>query len=429
MKTFKNIIFPNGFQLIYEKSAMNLPITCMHVGCDVGAVYESEGIRGISHFIEHMCFKRTKFKNTKEISLEIDRHGAVVSAFTNKRNTQFTVKCDTNSTDTFIQLLSDIMLNTTFTKKEFDSEYDVVMQEARNNEDNAELNNYIAVSELLYKGSSYEYDTDVLAYHKRRFSFSRFVEIYKQMYVPGRMAMSIVTPLSLEQVRRFVQRSWFIKTTRTSSGIPVQINHSLEPQSDIRYKLTTKTGFESNIIHIGFRVCGFSSPDKYCLRLLKNILGDSFNSRVYTILREEKGLIYHPDAEITHYEFYGDFTLALTTKPGFVIRVLKLLSGILHDLYTHGVRPDELLVAKGRIRGRIELAKMEIERQVEEHLDEWLLGTIEPTSKDEYAEFYEPIHKRHMDEVIRKYFTRENMCVALMGSRLPALKTVRAIFQ
>lgn len=434
-QSFQHITFPNGFQLIYEKAALDIPITCLHVGCDIGAVYESDGTRGISHFIEHMCFKRTHHKNTRQISLEIDRNGANVSAFTNKRNTQFTVTCDTKSTDIFVQLLSDIMLNAVFTKKDFDSEYNVVLQEARINEDDNGLNNYIAVESLLYKGSSYECDTDILAYHKKRFSFSRFVEFYKQMYVPERMAMSIVTRLPFEQIRRFVQRSWFVKTRAADpsfvpSSLPRPfINHSLEPQSDIRFVLTPKTGVESNVVHIGFRVCGFSSKDKYCLRLLKNILGDTFNSRVYTILREKNGLIYHPDVTIGHYEYYGDFVLSLTTKPGFLVRVLKLLSGILHDLQKNGVHKDELEVAKGRKRGHIELGKMVIENQVEKHLDEWLLGTVQPTGKDEYAEFYQPIQKRHMDEVIRKYFVREGMCVAIMGTRLPAMKTVQAIFQ
>jgi predicted Zn-dependent peptidase len=253
------------------------------------------------------------------------------------------------------------------------------------------------------------------------------------------MAMSIVTSLPFEQIRRYVQRSWFVKTgggenpscissISSISSLPF-INHSLEPQSDIRFKLSSITGCESNAISIGFRVCGFSSSDKYCLRLLKNILGDTFNSRVYTILREKNGLIYHPDVTIAHYEYYGDFILSLTTKPGFVVRVLKLLSGILHDLQKNGVRRDELQLAKGRKRGRIELGKMDIENQVEKHLDEWLLGTVGPTSTDEYAEFYQPIQKRHMDEVIRKYFVREGMCVAIMGARLPTLKMIQAVFQ
>jgi predicted Zn-dependent peptidase len=432
-KTFQHITFPNGFQLIYEKSFVDLPITCMHVGCDIGSAYENDNNRGVSHFIEHMCFKRTKYKSTEQISLEIERHGAEVSALTNKRTTQLTVTCDNKSIDDFIQLLSDITLNTIFTKKDFDCEYDVVIQEALKNKDDLEINNYIVANSLLYKGSSYEYDTDLLSYHKNRnrLSLYQLVEMYKKMYVPSRMALSIVTPLSFERIQKFVQKSWFVKTTRTNSGYSIpRIKYSLEQQTNIRYKLTSKKGVESNVIDMSFRICGFSSHDKYCLNLLENILGDTYSSRVYTIMREKNGLIYHPSVSITHYEYYGDFNLSLMTKPEFVIRVLKLLAGILHDLVIRGVSEDELEVAKGRKHGRIELEKIDIERQVENHLDEWLLnnGVVCPTSKDEYAEFYKPIQKRQMDEVIRKYIFRENICLSIMGDTLPALKTVQSIF-
>ena len=76
-------VYPNGFRFVYEKSANTLPITSIQLFCDVGSVYETENIRGASHFIEHMCFKGTEKKHTsKEIFIEYDKIGAYFNAYT-----------------------------------------------------------------------------------------------------------------------------------------------------------------------------------------------------------------------------------------------------------------------------------------------------------------------------------------------------------
>ena len=55
----KTYTFPNGFRLVYEKPSSNLKNSAIQVFCKLGSIYERDGIRGASHFIEHMCFKGT----------------------------------------------------------------------------------------------------------------------------------------------------------------------------------------------------------------------------------------------------------------------------------------------------------------------------------------------------------------------------------
>jgi predicted Zn-dependent peptidase len=428
MNSVKHTSLPNGFQIVYKKTT--IPISCTYISCDVGSVHETDGIRGISHFIEHMCFKKTSHK-TDEISFEFDKMGAETNAYTEKRYTCFTGKCPPDSTGNCIHLFSDIMLNAVFKKADFDHEYNVVLEETRIRLDNPVIMNESEVEQLLYKGSSYEQDVDRFSYHDKRFSLKQFIEFYKKMYVPSRMILFIITPLSFEKVKQFVGNSWFSKTATCNAILPT-IQYYLEDQTDVRYKVIQKASISTSIIHLGIRVCGFSNTDKYCLELLKIIVGDSFSSRIYSILREENGLIYHPSVRLNHYENYGDFTISLRTKCSNVPRVLRLLVGILKDLLRNGVTAEEIQMAKGAKKGRMVLETTNIENQVEYLLEEWMFCPITIAKYKKPRSFmhcYGKINKADMDEVIRRYLLKKNMSLAITGNHLPAMTTIQSIFR
>ena len=81
--SIETFVFPNGFRIVYEKSLNKLPICAMQLFCDVGSAYETDDMRGVSHFIEHMCFKGTKnLPSTKEILINFDKIGANINAYT-----------------------------------------------------------------------------------------------------------------------------------------------------------------------------------------------------------------------------------------------------------------------------------------------------------------------------------------------------------
>ena len=109
--TIQTYEFPNGFRVIYEKSKSSLPISSLFTFCDAGSVYETENLRGVSHFIEHMCFKGTKkIPKSKDIFMHYDKIGAEFSAFTVQRYTCYTVKCIDEKIDQSIQIVSDIII-------------------------------------------------------------------------------------------------------------------------------------------------------------------------------------------------------------------------------------------------------------------------------------------------------------------------------
>ena len=127
--------YHNGFKIIYEKSSIELPLTTIFIFCNIGSVHETENLKGAAHFIEHMCFKGTKkILHSKDIFFEYSKNGSYLNAYTNKRYTCYTIKCQDKYVKHSLEILSDMLINSTFNEKEFEKEEKVIVEE--NNNDN-----------------------------------------------------------------------------------------------------------------------------------------------------------------------------------------------------------------------------------------------------------------------------------------------------
>lgn len=136
----KTRTYDNGFRLIYQRSFHGSNAASIQVICDVGSIHEAADSRGSAHFIEHMCFKGTPLHpSTFAISTIIDKTGSEINAFTDKRYTKYFIDTNTECVVEYIQLLSDMLLNSVFDRKEYDKEKDVVREEMIKDADDAEI--------------------------------------------------------------------------------------------------------------------------------------------------------------------------------------------------------------------------------------------------------------------------------------------------
>ena len=114
---FESYHLPNKARVILVPQADTQSVTGM-IMFPVGSRYEPAKLNGVSHYIEHLMFKGTeKRKNTLTLTREIDRLGAEYNAFTGKEYTGYYVKADAEYTATLIDILADMLYNSTFSKR------------------------------------------------------------------------------------------------------------------------------------------------------------------------------------------------------------------------------------------------------------------------------------------------------------------------
>ena len=428
--------FPNGFRIVHQKPINNLNITSIQCVCDIGSVYENDQTRGSSHFIEHMCFKGTnKIPVSEDIFKKYDEIGALFNAFTDKRYTCYYIKCNDEYITNCLIILSDMLLNSIFNKKEYDKELQVVIQEnIKNNDKTSDIISDI-IDEMIYKGTSFEKPVDHINYHSstkhnKPFNYESILDIYKSFYRPKNIILSIVSNISFENILKIINKTYFIQnnSTRMNKSIKVKYSNCIEygrltPQHNAQYIVHKKKGCEINNLAISFRTCSQYNDDKHCLELLKTIIGDIYNSKMFVLLRQDNGLTYSSYVTTDYNEISGFFTLNAITDPTKLIHngnkkgVLPLIVDLLNRLIENGITREDLIIAKKYKKGKLSLDLENNDVSALYNAEHLLLyANYKYISYDNYYDgYYNNIKLKEINNVMRKYFKKTNLNVCLLG--------------
>ena len=451
-KEIRTHTFPNGLKVIYQKSMQELPITTIYAFCKVGSAYETDRVRGASHFVEHMCFKGThKREEAREILKQYDQIGAFFNAYTEKRFTAYMVKCEDKYVHHCSEILGDMLMNSMFPRKEFDKEQKVVVEESIKGINDDEYMLQERMDQIIYRGSSYQYSIDCLKYHPSPtfLQYSDIFEWYHWFYHPSNMIFSITSNLSFSTILSMLKKTDFVKKDRHSAdtrpafalekpiltlapiyaNTNMNMNTKITKEKHVQIEFYQKKGVSTDILNIAFRTCNRFSPDKYKLTLLKHVL-NGLSGKLFTALRTKHGLTYNSVCLTENYEHTGSFTIQIQTDPSKVVKdnhhigVLPVIIRLLSDLKKNGVTTEDIHVAKGNIQGKSLLSLQLMDNMTEYNGIECVYqesgsetesesNKIVPYSKI-YDTFLADLSKKDIQDIIHKYLIRENMVVGIM---------------
>ena len=421
--------FDNGLKLVYQRRKSS-NISAISLFCRVGSNYEPEGLRGVSHFIEHMLFKgTTNIPNAKDIARIFDVIGAYFNAYTDKNKTCYVVKGTTGHLEKIIHTLSDMLTNSLFDKTEFEREKKVVVEEINRAKDNAAAYTNEEIYRLLFKGSSLSLPIgalpeDILAYDR-----DRTLDFFENFYKPSNMVISICTNEKISNVIEYINKSYLI----TKEFTPFENRYSdlttLSTQNNIRIATSTRSELEQTHIALGFRTCNIYSPDSYVLDILKVVLAGNMSSRLFTHLREKNGLVYNVSVDNSEYENSGMFTILTSVDKTKLISYLEndsqkngaipIIIDTLNNIVEDGITEDELEKAKGFLEGAFTL-EHEDSVNISDYngnivcLDKQYLIPI----KQLHRVRYNPITLEDVNETAKKYFKHSLLSVFLLGSNV-----------
>jgi predicted Zn-dependent peptidase len=374
-----------------------------------------------------------------------DKQGAYVNAHTEKRYTCYIIKCSDAHFKPSIQVLADMMTKSLFDKREYAKEKHVVMEETilLNDQPNAIL--FDMIDRLVYRGSSYEHPIDIIDYHtgvsagtarseSNVLDYKAIVEMYRAYYVPDKMILSVVTQIPMQTVLAHLRQTGFVRSSRDNANTPCRTHlpkYSLVPQDDIRCRVLYKKGVQATYFGIGFRTCSLTHPDKYALNILKYILGGYMSSRLFQLLRNNRGLTYSSKVHTDYYEHAGIFFIYVSVDPRKIIHhtgsgkgggVIPIIIHMLNDLVKHGVSAKELETAKGFIQGNQLLSAENGDNMCFYNGLEYLLcdrpDEIVPFI-EVYDTHYHGITRDDIRLVVRQYFRLKNMNVVCVGGHTP----------
>jgi predicted Zn-dependent peptidase len=252
-----------------------------------GSRYETPDVSGIAHFSEHMFFKGTERRPTaRDIAGEIDAIGGEFNAFTGKENTTYYVKCAAEHRDVALDVLVDMLRNSRFDESEIEREKGVIVEEMNMYYDTPR--DYIGgVYEQLLWGDQ-PLGRDIIGTKEtiRDATRDTFRGYLDRWYKPSRMVLGVAGRIGDGLLERAQELLGDLADEETGEPEPAA------PYTDGRIKVYTKASEQAHVI-LGVPSRPLDHPDRYPLQLLSTALGGGMSSRLFTEVRERRGLAYY----------------------------------------------------------------------------------------------------------------------------------------
>ncbi len=187
------------------------PVVCVTVAIDAGSAWETPDTRGLTHFLEHLCFDGSERYTREEISGWVDRTGAFLNAFTRKETTVYFLLVDRSRLEEALDILSQMLLHSVFPEHEVKKERKVVLEEMRQSMDNPGEERSRSVDRYLYRGSGLT--EPILGYQTTIEAISRqqIIDYYRSNYSPDRMKIFVMGGFDSRQLLGWIG-DYFIPT-------------------------------------------------------------------------------------------------------------------------------------------------------------------------------------------------------------------------
>lgn len=341
----------NGLRVITIPMKDNPTVTVL-VLVSTGSAYESKKENGLSHFLEHMCFKGTeKRPNAKTISRELDGLGAQYNAWTGHEYTGYFVKSDEKHLDKVFDVVSDLYLNPIFPKDDIEKEKGVIIEEINMYEDMPQRHVADVFMEAFYGDQPVGRNIAGTKENVKSFSRNDLANYHKKHYVPEATVVVVSGNVSEKKVIELSKKTFGMISPKKKEGRSKIKKVASTPEVVASFKKTDQTHFI-----LGFPGYEYGNKKLLHARVLATILGGGMSSRLFTLLREELGAAYYVYASSEAFVDAGHFEIGAGVTTARLPEVINRIAKECMRLKNEVVKKDELDLVKEYLIGNMKLS-------------------------------------------------------------------------
>lgn len=405
----KKKILKNGLRVVTIPMKDNPTVTVL-VLVGTGSDYEKKEVNGISHFLEHMCFKGTeKRPNAKIISHELDALGCQYNAFTSHEMTGYYAKADSKKFKQIFEVVSDIYLNSTFPEAEIEKEKGVICEEINMYEDMPSRHVQDLFQEVLYGDQPAGRNIAGSKHNVNRMTRDDFVKYKNAHYVAESTVIVVAGNIKETDVNEEIKKYFGnIDSGKKSKKIKTKTSQN-KPNTLIKYKDTDQTHFV-----LGVRSFDTFSENNSILSVLSGILGAGMSSRLFIKLREEMGVAYYVRSYNDVSTDYGAFQISAGVNNARTEEVIKEILKECARLKTELVSEEELKKVKSFLIGNAKLS-LEATDDIANFYgnQEVLKGSMR--SIEEKAKKINMVEAKDIQNIAKKIFVTKNLNLSIIG--------------
>ena len=406
---FNKTILKNGLKVVTVPMKDNPTVTVL-VMVEAGSKYETKEINGLSHFLEHMCFKgTTKRPKVIDISGELDSVGAQYNAFTSQEYTGYYAKADYKHIDLLLDVVSDMYLNPVFNENEIEKEKGVIIEEMNMYEDLLHRKVQEIFMRLLYGDQPAGWDIAGTKENIRSIKRGDFVDYRKKHYVPSATTVVIAGKFDEKKILANVQKMWDGISAGKKKNKAKTVESQKKPEILLQHKDTDQTH-----IVLGVRSFDTYSKNNPSIKALSTILSGGMSSRLFQKLRDEMGICYYVRAENDTYTDHGvlQVSAGLDNK-----RVKEGIVAIMEEfkrLKTENISENELSKVKQQLQGNLYLGLETSDSFAEYCGYQEVLNKPIKTPEQIIAEV-QSVTATDVKKIANKIFQDKNLNLAMIG--------------
>jgi len=359
-----------GLRAVHKSAAPGTRVSHLCVLIEAGSGMEDLGEWGMAHFTEHMLFKGTKKRGTSRILNRLELAGGEINAFTTREYTCIHASFLNEHLQKAVDLLADMIFNSTFLEKEIEHEKSVILDEIDSYRDMPEESIQDDFDEALLPG--HPFFRNILGSRESVLDFSRndLVSWSERNFELGKIIVGLSSSISANRFLNYTARYFLGTHDSFEPGLGFSEFELAAESEDTRSEhtnilaqhITFQKKFARQVtqVHsmIGSAACTLFDKRRPAMLLLNNLLGGpGMTSRLNMEIREKRGICYTIESSYVPFKNAGVFSIYFGTEAGKAVSCMSLVRKELDRLCNVSLSKLELSQAKSRFKGQIALAE------------------------------------------------------------------------
>jgi len=379
---------PSGLRVATEKNP-HVETVSLGLWVDAGTRYEEKRLHGISHLLEHMFFKGTKGRDAFQIAEEIEAVGGYLNAYTSREHTTYYARVLKNDVPLALDILSDIIQNSTFDEGELKREREVILQEIGQVHDTPEDLIFDRLQKRAYPKQSL--GRPILGTEKSVSSFTRedLVEYKNRHYTAKNMVLVAAGNLDHSDFARLAEKEF----SDLSENPPSRFEEAHYSGGEAR----ANRRLEQLHLALGFETCSYLDNDYFAAQVYTTILGGGMSSRLFQEVRERRGYAYSVYAFNAALKDTGLLNIYAGTGPEYAADLIPVISKEMKAL-SGKIKADEIERAKAQMRAGL-LMSLESTSSRIEQIGRQMLIYGKPLNLKDLIEKIEGVDQRAVNKM------------------------------
>ena len=405
---YEKTTLENGLRVITSRMPHTRSVSLLFFVM-TGSCYESDHEAGISHFIEHMCFKGTrKRSSSRQISEAIEGVGGILNGGTDRELTSYWCKLASRHLETAVDVITDLLRRPLFRQEDVEKERQVIIEEINMSLDSPQQRVGMILDGMMWPGKPLGRDVAGTRETVTAITRNKMLERVERFYTPANMLVSIAGDFDFDSAMDMIRQAvagW------PAGGQPDHIDSrcsQTSPRTKIEYRETEQV----NLI-LGVEGLSVFDPDRFALDLLSMVMGEGMSCRLFTEIREKLGLAYDIHSYVEHFRETGSFVIQAGIDPAQTERairaILEQVSGA-----RDSISAAELDKAREMAKGRM-LLSMENSRTVAGWYGAQEILTGKIMTIDDVTRIIDEITLEDIRRVVGRLFLTEKLNLAIVG--------------